>query len=502
MPEESPATEKAQEHEVLPLDVLPLVEPEQNDEDLDLKELGLDEDNSNIVPLPVPEAEDNDNDNIFEETKDLLNKEKDYLDEIDQAPVDNDSAVNKMIEETKQILDGYDDTFDADNFDNFDVHAKSDEDVLSEISNENNEDSPAKVYADLNADLDKLFETLDKLTDNTDEKASAEEEEATNIKDYEEKYEKPFNEDVALSWRNAESDDAAAPVQSDEVADEQDDEAAADDFVSDEETDDDYEKVDDSNLSQIFAENASNETATNNKQDEEKAKETTEAPLEKIDEIKEIIDYVDNYDEPNDSEPNADDDIDSVIKQIFAEDVTEPKPYGEDALVDDKSKEEAALELDEVTTTVPDESTQKTVMLEDLNSAEISDLTAQFVAAHKDELDVNSESFAKNVPAIHITLSLDEAVEVTSPNFPASYPGGHNIIDWIFDGPGVGIEMNITDLYLQGSYGDYLLVKPGTTFNLYLSPRLNLQYDREFLKSDINVMTLENIVAGTWDCKI
>ncbi|KAJ8708860.1 hypothetical protein PYW08_010242 [Mythimna loreyi] len=455
LPEEIPASPEAEVHKVLPLEA-----PKQSDEE-DYKELGLDNDawNGDVAdadPLPVPEVEDNNNENE--------GSKSDYLDELDQAPVADDKDLSKIIEETKDLLAESDDAFDANDYENSNEQNKNDE----EVGLFNEDDTPEKVYKDLNADLDKLFETLDKLADDTsDENEKNDEKTVDNVKDYEEKYGKPYKEDVALSWRNAEVD-AAEPEdanENDETADENDDKGA-DDFISDEETDDDYELIDDSNLSKIFASNvnASIENAENDEQElvDFDVKNETSA----IDDIKKVIDY---FDEPGevklgdgelgDVEPNADDDIESVIKQIFPE--QEPKLYGDDALVDEKqSKEENAEEFETKTTKVEDGITIKSVMVDDLNSAELSDLMTQFVAAHKEEFDTNSENFEGHVMPIHITLSVDEPTVITSPDFPKPYPT-NNIVDWVFDGPGLGIEMNITDFAVNGALGDYLLVKPG-----------------------------------------
>lgn len=476
--EEPAIIEQAQEHRVLPIE-----EPEQRDDDL--QELGADDGTwdeavDDIAPLPVPDTDEN-NENIFEETKDILNKDQDYLNELDQEPIGDDTGMDKIIEETNKILAEDDDTFDPNDYDNSDEQERSDEDVVIDNNDDNDEDTPKKIYADLDADLDKLFETLGKLTDDTsDENASNNKEEANDVKEYEEKYGKPYKEDVALLWREAEVN-AAEPEdlnQNEDTVDDNNDEAADDSIVSAEAVDDEYENIDDSNLSQIFAElaNASNENAKQDEQElvelnvnnEGSATEITTASPEKIDGQKKAIDYVDNYDEPSDSEPNADDDIDSVIKQIFSDDVKEPQSYGNDALVDEKLINEENVEEfegDEMRTTTDNnvDTKQTTMMVDDLNSAQLSDLMAQFVAAHKEDFDVNSENFAKHVKPIHITLSVDEPTVVTSPDYPEPYPT-NNIIDWVFDGPGMGIEMNITSFAVNGAIGDYLLVKPGKCF--------------------------------------
>ncbi|XP_047036522.1 midasin-like [Helicoverpa zea] len=474
--------EEAELHKVLPLEE-PKGLPDQISEVF--KDLGIegdtfdDQPEDNDAPLPVPAAEPKVE---AEDTPDNSNEAQDYLDQFYQdAPVD-DQAINEIIEETNKLLSDNDDAFDDNDFDNSNEQEQdnSDEDVFSENDDKVEEDTPEKVYADLNGDLAKLLETFDKLRDSDEDKDTAEEAADDDIQDYEEKYGKPYKEDVVMSWRNAEAD-AAEPEdsnQDDEIADDVNKETVEENLVSDEENDsDDYEQIDDSNLSQIFADVAeADEDKASSENDEQELValetttttvdvETTTATIEKNDEAKEAFDL--------DVEQRA-----SLIEN--------PQPYGNDALVDENQpKNEDAVEFEAV-----DDKENKTVMVDDLSSAELSDIMKQFVVAHSEDLDVNSETFSKHIAPIHVTLSVDEPTVVTSPEYPNPYPA-NTIIDWIFEGPGTGIELNITDFAVNGAIGDYLLVKPGGVDasgndGLIFSYRLNSV--RKYRFSDVNRM--------------
>ncbi|KAF9790117.1 hypothetical protein SFRURICE_005966 [Spodoptera frugiperda] len=372
-----------------------------------------------VDPLPVPEAENDEE--IFKETEDILNNDKDSLDEekVPEETAASEKNIDNIIEETNKLLAEMSDEFDNKDFDTSQEQdqEKSEEDIFNEKPEDSEEDTPAKVYADLNADLDKLIETFNKLS-----------------------------EDVSNEDKENE----------------------------------DLDKIQDSNLSEIFAENVKDENKTESKDIDENVKQgknTTMSPSpQEIEEEKKIIDYVDNYDELTDTEPNADDDIDSIIKQIFNEDVKEPQPYGDDGLVDEKRTENAdAVVFETTTASVEDTTEQKTKMVDDLNSDELEQLRIQFIATHQEELDPNSESFAKNVAPIHITLSVDTPTVIESPNFPNPYEP-NNIVDWILDGSGQGIELNITSLNLNSVVGDFLLIKPERKYRFTGVDRLFIRF--------------------------
>ncbi|XP_035454563.2 uncharacterized protein LOC118279136 isoform X1 [Spodoptera frugiperda] len=443
-----------------------------------------------VDPLPVPEAENDEE--IFKETEDILNNDKDSLDEekVPEETAASEKNIDNIIEETNKLLAEMSDEFDNKDFDTSQEQdqEKSEEDIFNEKPEDSEEDTPAKVYADLNADLDKLIETFNKLSEDvSNEDKENEDLDKVLSEAVDQEPEDPKQADEPLDAFVADDDiaadediDADEDIEADEniVDDEQkDDEQKDDELFSDElgadenivstenKDDTDYVEIQDSNLSEIFAENEKDENKTESKEVDENVKQeknTTMSPSpQEIEEEKKIIDYVDNYDELTDTEPNADDDIDSIIKQIFNEDVKEPQPYGDDGLVDEKRTENAdAVVFETTTASVEDTTEQKTKMVDDLNSDELEQLRIQFIATHQEELDPNSESFAKNVAPIHITLSVDTPTVIESPNFPNPYEP-NNIVDWILDGSGQGIELNITSLNLNSVVGDFLLIKPG-----------------------------------------
>ncbi|XP_026735817.1 aspartic and glutamic acid-rich protein-like isoform X2 [Trichoplusia ni] len=480
-----------------------LVEAKDNEEDLavipleDVQQAGAPKENAvddsanwgdeaaeDIAPLPVPSAEDNKD--ILEETRNILNEDSgNFEDPQDEGAVNEevdpiDEQAQSLIDETNRLLQEDDDAFEADDYENSDEQDedKSEEDMFN--GDNEDEDSPQKIYADLNADLDKLFETLDKLTDDKSDEDDVDDddEQYDNVQEYEEKYQKPYKEDVVLALRENEAEGAKRNLLN-EFSNEQQS-AEADENLDENEDSDDYEVIDDSNLSDIFAAFA-NQTDNeqqdlNNEDHQEPAEPVEQAAEDNVEEgdqaetsktsttenAQEIFDYIDNFGEPVDPEPSADEDIDSVIRQVFSDDIKEPQSYGNDALVDDtQPKNDDAEEIDaaEASTTQANEA-PTTENTDDLSSAELSDLMTKFVAEHSEDLDMKSENFEKHVAPIRITLSPDEPVVVTSPNWPNNYPS-NNIVDWIFEGPGTGIEMNITEFNINGGRGDYLLIKPG-----------------------------------------
>ncbi|XP_022837271.1 uncharacterized protein LOC111364594 isoform X1 [Spodoptera litura] len=470
--EEKLEDQSLEEHKVLPLGA-----PESDNEDYPDFEadnpLWRDAVADDVDPLPVPAAENDDE--IFKDTEAILNNEKDSLNEekVPEETPASEKNIDNIIEETNKLLSEMNDEFDASDFDASQEQdlEKSEEDIINEKTDNSEEDTPAKVYADLNADLDKLIETFNKLSDDN----SNEDEENKDLDEV-----VPNSEAVDQEPQDSKQVDEpldAFAVDENIVADEQKDEQKDDELFNDElgadenivstehKDDNDYVEIEDSNLSQIFAENEKDENKSEsqevdgNVEPEEKAA-TTASPQENEEE-KKIIDYVDNYDELTDTEPNADDDLDSIIKQIFNEDVKEQQPYGDDGLVDEKlTKNADAVVFKTTQANIEDTTEQKTKMVDDLSSAELEQLTAQFVATHQEELDPNSESFAKHVAPVHITLSVDTPTVIESPNHPNPYQP-NNIIDWILEGPGHGIELNITTLDLNSVTGDFLLIKPG-----------------------------------------
>ncbi|KAG6451719.1 hypothetical protein O3G_MSEX007322 [Manduca sexta] len=366
------------------------------------------------APLQPPIADDK---AIFDETQELLNEDDDVNDFDEEKkeinlPANDQSNLEEIFDETKKLL--------ADNEDDFDLpkttseKPKEDNSPKEEIASE--EDTVAKVKEDLDEDLRQLYDTLQKLSkDDSKEPQDTEEVNGSSVLDYEEKYGKPYHEGLLLSQRD---------------------------------DDNDYEEMD-SNLSELFA----------------KHRETSE-----------VIDSGDAEKE----EYNFDDDVkESAENKTNASNPTTPIMYKNDALVDESQKassdeveqfegepklatksEEKVVKDEKSKLESTTESQRRTKMVDELSSAELDDLMQQFAMVHSEDLDVRAPEFSKNVAPIHITLSADKPTVVTSPNYPNNYPT-NNIIDWIIEGRGMGIEMNVTSFAVNGAIGDYVLVKPG-----------------------------------------
>ncbi|XP_052742620.1 uncharacterized protein LOC112054780 isoform X2 [Bicyclus anynana] len=102
------------------------------------------------------------------------------------------------------------------------------------------------------------------------------------------------------------------------------------------------------------------------------------------------------------------------------------------------------------------ELTQTTPNVDNLSSAEVETLMSDFDSKNQIAEITQSDIAA----ATNIWLTVDSPTVITSPGFPNPYPT--NIVtDWMITGNGVGIELNVTDLAINGHVGDYLLFKPG-----------------------------------------
>lgn len=417
-----------------------------------------DDDSAPPIPLPIVE----DDKNIFDKTQEILNEDdKDDYGFEDQKQdttlsTEKQADLDNIIDETKNIL--------ADNENQF-------ENTITSESNNNNEDVSDKVDVEnqanseedalekdkkLQEDLQQLFNTFNKLQSEElqDTKGdSVDDSDSLNVLDYEEKFDKPYKEGLALSQRV--------------------------------DQDQDYELIDDSNLSEIFAKTSvsSNEAAEDNSDDLD-----------------------DNKDSILETDLNPDNDFKSSVEnEKSIEDITTNKPimYENDALINDEQKADSAdveefdvednseedventetnsdendldvntrnsEEIESKEISGEDNATSERIqirqkMVDDLTSSELDDLMKQFAIFHSEDLDVHSEDFSKNTAPIHIKLSVDEPIVVTSPNYPDPYPT-NNIIDWICEGEGMGIELNVTDFAVNGALGDYVLVKPGKLHN-------------------------------------
>lgn len=452
-----------------------------------LKEGENDKDNLDNLPLPIPNAEDLNN-NILDATKTI---QKD-VDNLDLVPDNVKQNIEDIVDETKKLLE-------EDSSLNKDISEHKEEELEDEISKladaidkaedeleefeDANEDTVDGAMDDLNADLDKLFDTLDILRDGVEDSAAK----------GKEKLDKLFgsDENELANENNSNGND-----------------------------DENYENIGDSNLSQIFAKIKS--TTSLDMDENEDEREDNAANEELDDVIKDILEEENEINSSaqkivndNDKEPNSENDVESMQD----DDDSKPKlMYLKDALLVGDSKEDDSLveqfDIDDLALndkgdeilddfkesdnidkmadddenqkqSKPDESKHSTKMVDELTSDELEDLMDQFKIVHSDIFEVKSES-----SPIHVKLSVNEPVIITSPNYPNPYPT-NNIIDWLFEGEGTGIELIIEDFAVNGALGDYLLVKPGRTDGsgqdgLVFSYRLNSERRYRFM--DVNRM--------------
>lgn len=458
-----------------------------------------------VAPLPVPDAEsvpedtfilqethkilENDTDNFDEEIKkaivnaesfsdnkpddEIINETKKILEEADELFINNDvvKTNEEILDETKKLLEEIDDSFNNDEdqlsnnkdlvqneqkpviIDDVPIEKvvngvpvdiiveESDQDKESNVkSNEisNNiepenaagEDTVDKVYADLNADLDKLLDTLDKLTDEGSDNDEKIEEVFDNLDD------RLFKEDD----NNVDKSEELVELDYENI----DFEKIIDDLVNE-----DDRKLDDS------ADNLDLNVLLNDELNEPNPDDAFEKDVETLPDVNaEPILFLDAI---LDKKMNA-----KSIEAINENDNNSPE-IDASVVAKDRKTEDNLADID---TWAEQASKFETVDINSLNSEELKGLVDQFSEAHSEVLDVHADTFDQNVAPIHIELSVDNPVVVTSPNYPSPYPT-NNIIDWVFDGEGMGIEMNITDFLVNGALGDYLLVKPGKFLTVF-----------------------------------
>lgn len=402
-----------------------------------------------------------------------------YIKSVNEGNVD--PLLDQIIEDTKKNLEGNDE-FDSNADDQKNNDTKKDNNDDTKVNYD--DDTPEKVLEDLSDDLDQLFQTLDKLSDNdndTDlgknEDIGNDNEEIDDIQDYEDKFKRPYGEGYIMSLR------------------------------------DDYDNFFNTNLTDNENADKSNE----NELDEDVAKDQS-ADFEKA----EVLSLLINNEESNADNKEFSDEIDKLsLDDNEFEDEVKKHYYGDDGLVDDnlpknedaeifsiassavtskdnipsstpienkssdgleKSASEADKEVavsaieastvsgassedsisnrasSEASVTTEAVENESTMKVDELDSSEYNDMISKLAVAIDNSQD--SEKQARNVAPIHVGLHLDENTVITSPNYPNSYPQDITM-DWIIDGPGLGIEFNITSCDLNGAIDDYLLVKPG-----------------------------------------
>ncbi|CAG9792292.1 unnamed protein product [Diatraea saccharalis] len=445
-------------------------------DDVESKEISFDV-NKDIEPIPLPP--------VGETEKNI------------QTSTKNESSLSET--EEKDIIDT---DLNLNNNENLKNNIKSEEDIKITLGDEKgepdfrdilDEDSVDKAYEDLNKDLHQLMETWKKLTV-TEEKNADDSLSPDNILDYEEKYGRPYNEGLVLSQRDNFYEDENSDAEVEDKSDAVDDDSGEDakfradlyrDTVNDENDEktlleDELDLGKEENADNIdFVHNDTNNAAeeVGNETEDEidnnslsllSEEETSDVDLKSFDPETDIKDEISKN---NDETENFNINIESK------ETKKQQKMYINDAIAPEETEPVSVSTRKEF----------RTMNVSEVSAEQYEQLMAQFQVAHRDEMQISSPNFA-SVPVIHIPITLDEPVYVTSPNYPNNYPS-NNIIDWIFEGEGVGIELNITDFAINGVRGDYLLVKPGGidesgTDGLVFSYQLNEPRRYRFLDVD------------------
>ncbi|RVE40401.1 hypothetical protein evm_014949 [Chilo suppressalis] len=395
------------------------------------KEKSFDVD-KNIEGLPLPPIAD------IDEQKSILNETKPFLGKEEQSDIAGDDVDSKNEGKSETTTTIQDETKDE-------LELAKPEPDFGDILDE---DTVNKVYEDLNEDLVKLIETWKKLTTqseiNADDSLSPD-----DILEYEEKYGRPYKEGVVLSQRDNYYDDENPIHETNDQSDATNEKSTQ--------------------TTQSDTENNKKENIQNDEQISNNSEEKESDDIEK--------EVYTGHSLPDSLKDNIDTDYDNISENMNTGKI-------QDQSIAEKQEPQMYLnnaEKELVTKTVND---VKTMDVSDLSPDQYHQLMEQFKILHNEELTVDSS----NVAVIHVPLSLDEPVVVTSPNYPENYPT-NNIIDWLFEGDGVGIELNVTDLAVNGVRGDYLLVKPGGvdesgTDGLLFSYRLNEPRRYRFLDVD------------------
>ncbi|CAB3225691.1 unnamed protein product [Arctia plantaginis] len=445
----------------------PIEDVKENDEAKDMydewsNELSKNKDDpfsdlkENVASSEVQEA-------VNEENSD--NKEDSYIKSVNEGNVD--PLLDQIIEDTKKNLEGNNE-FDSnvdDNKNNIEEEPKINYD----------DDTPEKVLEDLSDDLDKLFQTLDKLSDNDsdlgeNEDLGDESEEIDDIQDYEEKFKRPYGEGYIMSLRDDYDYFLNSNLTNNENADKSNETELDEDVAKDKTAEVEKAEV----LSLLIDNEKSN--ADNNEFSDEIAKLSLDDSGDKEfeDDIKKH--YYGNDGLVDENLPKNDDaevfltasstvnskdtvtsstPIENKSSDAYNKTTTEADKEVADTAAEASSPNRAVTEESVTTEEVENKNTMK---VDELNSSEYNELMSKFAVALENSQD--SDNQVRNIAPIHVTLSLDEPTVITSPNYPNFYPMGITM-DWVIDGPGVGIEFNITSCDINGFINDYLLVKPG-----------------------------------------
>ncbi|CAG5006685.1 unnamed protein product [Parnassius apollo] len=237
---------------------------------------------------------------------------------------------------------------------------------------------------------------------------------------------------------------------------------------------DDYENIDDENIESLLS------------PFELEKKVKTDVSTEKVEPMPD-----DTKSEENEA-PNESHAIEYLHDALLASDVTDPDAE----IIGQRTTSNPVVDTEIASVSSQGEnkkeksaSTSSSVEYIPLSESEYERVMDEFKVQHKEDFNVKSKDFDKHVAPIHITIS-EEPVIVTSPNYPSNYPT-NNIIDWIFQGEGEGIELNITDFAVNGHLGDYLLVKPGgvdASGNEGLIFSYTLSSERRYRFMDVNRM--------------
>lgn len=422
-----------------------------------------------------------------------------YQFEDNRSEVNEDNSEN--IKSTSSDRDEYDDltktTVDDENIPTSAASNASDADISTSHSKEPLKSSTKSMYSDENI-FEMTKNILNEDTDNdfVDIKPAVENESTEGIKKVIEETNKIFNSDKSESIddepsteiNNSEEKDRDSEFTKSTVSDEAQEASEEDpvnkaftDLMSDlDKLEETWDKLQDSKdeSENIFniGEDAKDEKLSSLEDDD--YEEIVDSNLDKLFENNESDE---NFDE---SDENIGDDIND--EEIEVEQTTaksnKPIQYLNDALVasepENKDTSVDAVVTNSISSTESEDeivtsTTARSSSIDDLSSAEVDKLMDDFSAKNQKLMQISADD-ARNAQQVRLTV--DTPVEFTSPLYPRAYPT-NQIVDWMFTGNGMGIELNITDFAINSHVGDYVLVKPGKKYYycFFMSPSFILR---------------------------
>lgn len=166
--------------------------------------------------------------------------------------------------------------------------------------------------------------------------------------------------------------------------------------------------------------------------------------------------------------------LSDAVTKDYTNQHEKPVPYGDDGL--NANKEETVVKSGNKETEINDkieatDSNKNELIAKLTNETQLlkqySDEEANmFVKNNFDEIfaepDLNSD-----YPML-IQINYNENIPIMSPRYPDSYKPIDKTYEYVVGGDGMGIELNVTEVNINGAVNDFLLIKPGNFVIFYV----------------------------------